>query len=352
MAIFTAEILESVITIDSISNVCIFPISIIESINSSDSSSNTFIGTISIAESASVSDSPTNTFIGLTSITETSIISDLSNGNNSTSATILETKIASDLPNNTLIGLVSISEISIVVDSSEVISSYVFVIEPGLASDFQSCSTSGNFDDFSRTKGNFFHFGINYENERNLYDLLLTEGYNKNGVRGSYYLTTFDTNYDKIFGEDGNRRFTRKFDVMFYYELPKELELWSKIGIEGLDNFKMWLSKKHYRAACVNGNNSYIVPRVGDVINIVYNNRFYEIIDVGEEEEQFLQKKHSWELTVHVFKEDHITPDNATMSADDLTNYIDQVDIFDLSATIDDKKKDMIYDSDNLLTGW
>jgi hypothetical protein len=201
--------------------------------------------------------------------------------------------------------------------------------------EYSSYSALPNYQYFVKT-------GSQYENEKNLYDLLLTESYNKFGVRGQYYITTYDTNYDKIYGEDGNRRFTRKFDIMTYYELPKELELWSKFGIEGLDNFKMYMSKLHYRAARTNGNYSYDVPRIGDVINIVYNNRYYEIIDISEEEEIFLQRKHSWTLTVQVFKDDHMSLDNS-LSADDLTNYINQTDIFDLSATIDNKKTDILY---------
>jgi hypothetical protein len=186
-----------------------------------------------------------------------------------------------------------------------------------------------NFDDLSRLKGSFFNYGINYENERNLYELLMTEAFNKHGVRGSFYITTYDTNYDKIFGEDGNRRFVRKVEMMFYYELPKELELWSKFGIEGLDNFKMHVSKKQYRAAITNGGYDFYVPKVGDVINIVYNNRYYEILDSGEEavNSEFLQKKHAWEFTVGVFKDDHMSVD-PVLSADDLTNYINQGDIF------------------------
>ena len=41
-----------------------------------------------------------------------------------------------------------------------------------------------NFDYFTRLPSDvyFNHFNSNYDNERLLYDLLITEGYNKHGV--------------------------------------------------------------------------------------------------------------------------------------------------------------------------
>lgn len=183
-----------------------------------------------------------------------------------------------------------------------------------------------------------------YGNEQDLYDSLLTEAYNKRGVPCEYYLSTYDTNFNKIFGEDGNRSFVRSFDVMTYYELPKEMELWSKFGIEGLDNFQMSMSKRHYSAACQDDGSDYVRPKVGDVIRAKYNNRFYEIIDVGEEEEVFLQKKHTWILTVSVFRDEHVKVSNA-LSADILSDYTNQsTDLFDLSATIEQKNEDIKFD--------
>lgn len=204
---------------------------------------------------------------------------------------------------------------------------------------------SADFNDFNDSfpDDDFILGSDNYSADRDLYSTLLTEAYNKFGVPCEYYLSTFDTDHNKIFGEDGNRYFIRKFPVMAYYILPKELELWSKWGIEGLDNFQMSISKKHFSAVCTSGNYEYIRPKEGDVIQANYNNRYYEIIDVGEEEEMFLQKKHTWILTVSVFKDVNVKPNNS-LSADDISNYTDQSsDIFDLSAIIEGDKNNFLY---------
>lgn len=205
---------------------------------------------------------------------------------------------------------------------------------------------SADFLDYNNNLPDYDYFIAvsGYSNEQNLYDILLMETYNKYGVECTYYQSTFDTNYNKVFGEDGNRQFTRSFPIMTYYQLPKEMELWSKFGIEGLDNFQMSVSKRHFSAACIANDNIYVVPKVGDVIKATYNNRFYEVIDVGEEEEIFLQKKHTWILTVSVFRDEHVRVSN-TLSADILADYTDKTsDIFDLSATIETENDDILYD--------
>jgi hypothetical protein len=47
--------------------------------------------------------------------------------------------------------------------------------------------------------------GQNYDNERKLYRKLTTEAYNKFGVCMTYYVVSYDTQYDKIYGEDNDR---------------------------------------------------------------------------------------------------------------------------------------------------
>jgi len=202
------------------------------------------------------------------------------------------------------------------------------------------------YDDYNDLPNNdLFVNNNNYDNERKLYDLLLTETYNKHGIPLDFYISTYDTNYDKIFGEDNNRRYTRKFSIMAYYELPKEMELWTKFGIEGIDNFQMFVSKRHFKAASTNGGYDEWIPRAGDVIYATYNKLFYEIIDVGEEEEIYRQRKHVWVFTVQKFKDEHVSIDNS-LSADmaDLFQYTNQkTDVLNVSATVDQKKTAILY---------
>ena len=133
-----------------------------------------------------------------------------------------------------------------------------------------------------------------YFSERRLFDLWTTEAYNKHGVSMVYYPISFDLNYDKLYGEDLDRKVIRKFDLMCFYTLPREEKLWSRFGIENMDNFSMFCSKKHFQIASTYdytqttiSYGSYI-PKIGDIIKSKFNDMMYEIIDVKEESGQFI----------------------------------------------------------------
>lgn len=166
-----------------------------------------------------------------------------------------------------------------------------------------------NFDDFSRTRNSFFNFNsISYDNDKLLYDLVLTEAYNKHGVSMTYYVVSYDTDYNEIFKEDNNRKFTKCFDIMGYYQLPREDEMFSQFGIDGLDVFQIFVSKKHFKTASTRLGyyNEEYTPKPGDLIRPLYNEFFYEIVTVKQEIEMFLQGKHTWELTVQKYKINNI----------------------------------------------
>ena len=207
-----------------------------------------------------------------------------------------------------------------------------------------------------------------HNNERTLYDWLLAEAVNHYGVPMVYYMVSFDTTYDPIFGEDCNRRYVRKFDIMSYYELPNEDHLWTKFGIEGLDNFHIYISIKHFWAQSTMGirlgafdgkmfNRGFdvnskeadrydiyasVTPKVGDIIKAKYNDYYYEIINVKREKEQFLQKKHSWDLTCKPYINEQLTA-SKILSGDDITKYNTNTDIFGVSGTVDQQKINILY---------
>lgn len=169
--------------------------------------------------------------------------------------------------------------------------------------------------------------GIDYSNERKLYRKMLTEVYNKFGVCTTYYIVSYDTQYDKIWGEDNDRRFIRKFSFMSYYPLNTEEKMWTKFAIEGIDQFSMFSSKDHFRRASTYGNTlvqgnigpgtypSYI-PKTGDVVQSGYNDYLYEITAVKEESMMsLLNKNYAWELIVRPYKDYNLRFDPATSAS-------------------------------------
>jgi hypothetical protein len=187
--------------------------------------------------------------------------------------------------------------------------------------------------------------GQDYENERELYRGLVTEAYNRHGICMTYYIVSYDTQYDRIWGEDNNRRFIRKFEFMAYYPLQSEEKMWTKFAIEGLDRFSLFISKDHYRVACtygqdkVRGNigpNTYpiYVPKTGDIVQSMFNNYLYEVVTVKEEAMMIhLNKRYVWELVVKPFIDEHLSLDMETSaSMGTVSAFVDvKPDILDVS---------------------
>jgi hypothetical protein len=211
----------------------------------------------------------------------------------------------------------------------------------------------GNFDSFPRTNAlnvseNRFNHESGYQNEKLLFDLHLTELYNQHGVPMDFYITTYDTQYDLIFGEDNNRRFVRKFEVSPWYTLPREDRLWNRFGIEGIDEIVMYVSKRAFKCNSMRamgpGAVEYI-PRVGDILVAKYNKYIYEVVNVRDESALYLQsKQHVWELNVKPYKDAHIMTAGTALSADFIADYSNKTtDLFDIKNEIDTAKEPILY---------
>jgi len=204
----------------------------------------------------------------------------------------------------------------------------------------------GNFDNFDRGRSSYFNYNDDaYDKEKSLFDLIITEGYNKNGVCMEYYVTSYDEKYNRIWGEDNDRRLERAFDVMVMYTLPREDKMFSKFGLEGTDNFSMWASKRHFRAASDHPiTKEEYIPKMGDIIKSKYANYFYEIVEVVEDVGMYLQsKQHVWEFVVKVFKDEGIATTDETAS-NEISAYTNKDnDVFDIKDVVDVKKDEFLY---------
>jgi hypothetical protein len=204
-----------------------------------------------------------------------------------------------------------------------------------------------NFEDFNRNPNTQFfnHFNPLYNNERKLYDLLVTEAWNKHGVCCTYFIITDDTNYDRIFGEDNNR-FVKKslLNVMFYFELPQEQKQFTLQGIEWTEAFHIYLSKRHFSAITRMQYEEYL-PRIGDFIRSEYNDVYFEVMSVKDQEEQFLQGQHSWDLTIRPIRDNHLSLSaSPTNNFGSLETYISQPDLFNISEKIEEEKETVNYE--------
>ena len=196
----------------------------------------------------------------------------------------------------------------------------------------------GNFDHMNINGSGFFDFDSpDYDKEKNLVSVIINEAYNKFGVCMDYYITSYDIKYDRIFGEDNNRRYIRSFPVNVFYKLPNEEKTWSKFGIEGTDDITLWISKQHFEYSSIDTKTgiSYVRPQIGDIIRSQYNNYYYEITEVSEDTGMFFQsKQYIWELNIRPMKDEFIsvTDETETAGISDVTNLND---IFDIGTDTD-----------------
>lgn len=209
-----------------------------------------------------------------------------------------------------------------------------------------------NFDS-SAMPNEYFRHRENYQNDKLLYDSLVTEAYFKAGVDCDYYKVSYDVEKDKIFGEDTNRVVERKFRIVTHFELQPELEAYFN-GIEGLDNFHIYCSQSHLSAASTYGMNdlsgtpdvyeSYL-PNEGDILYSVFNQQWYEIINVDREVEQFLQSKnHTWDFFVKSLADQHFTI-SGSLSGDIIEERMNvSPDLFNVSGAVEEEKDDYLYD--------
>lgn len=203
--------------------------------------------------------------------------------------------------------------------------------------DRQVCDTS-YFDVDSQCK----------ENESNLYEDTLTEAFNIFGVDSYWYKVDYSLQNEKVFGEDNARTIERKFYVKYFIDsLPVDSKMFTTMGIEGMDILHVYIAKKHFKEASQfdsDGlrNQPEYEPRQGDIIWSSHNSTYYTVIEVKSQIEQFLQRRHTWDITIIPMKSEKIGVSTA-LASDDINNYVNITDIMAQNQLIDSEKQNVLY---------
>lgn len=225
-----------------------------------------------------------------------------------------------------------------------------------------------NFASFKRVNDSVYFQPLTsgYNKESLLYDLLNTEAFNMHGVTSTFYVTSQNTSYDEIYGEDMDREIIRKFDMMIYYDLPKETHIFQAYGVDYEDVFHAYATKRHFsevskmNSAGTSAIYSSYEPKIGDLVKPKYNSFYYEVVSVKEEEQQFMQRKHSWDMILRAFRPNHQKVSSEVSATNDQLNVILSAgDLFNIASTIETEKVDILYtpkvteiDPKETLEGW
>jgi hypothetical protein len=185
-------------------------------------------------------------------------------------------------------------------------------------------------------------------NESSLYEDLLTESINIYGVDAYWYKVSFSLNNEKIFGEDNNKTIERKFYIKYFIDqLPVDTKVFNTFGIDGMDILHVYISKAHFQEASqfdqsgVKNQLEY-EPHQGDIIWSSHNSTYYKVIEVKSQIEQFLQRRHTWDITIIPMKSEKINI-ASEFAIDDINNFVNIPDIMAQNNLIDTEKQKVLY---------
>ncbi len=214
---------------------------------------------------------------------------------------------------------------------------------------------------------NWLHKGQDaYDGDRKLLDHINSEFINLNGMVAEYYVTTYDKDHDRVYGEDNNRKYTRKFDFMFFTDEMYEPDYSSKFSMWADNSNTLDISKVGFLEASTYGSTGdvdYIdikngfttdptlrfeeyEPKIGDYVKVKSVGLFYEISNVKNRMTS-LQGSSFWQLTLLPMKEERsnsVSDENGM--AEDMQNIAnvgkqrqEDLDLFDMSTTIENEAK-------------
>lgn len=194
---------------------------------------------------------------------------------------------------------------------------------------------------------NFFNWrSSEYDGDKALFGSGVSEIINSFGVLSGYYIVDVSVENNKLFGEDNDRNLIRKFPLMVQFELPEENRTsGSGMGIIDTDIFKVRVGINSMAVNSSKGGFEERLPQEGDLIKPKFNSIWYEIIDVRNSENQFLQTQHVWSLTVRTYRDNKIsaTPE-VLIAIPEASDIIDRSDIYNQSTDIDNVKPDIIIE--------
>lgn len=162
-------------------------------------------------------------------------------------------------------------------------------------------------------------------NETDTADDVVTDAYDMYGLKCVYYRVSENLLRDKLYGEDQLRMIERSWFFNGYIEqVPPNVRSYQLQGIWGEDTVKMFASIGAFDYYSTYGGKDKNTPEVydkqppsiGDIIYLPTNDYFYEVYDVKYYDEAFGLQKHTYTLTLKMYKDKKwtISADSPTLS--------------------------------------
>jgi hypothetical protein len=145
--------------------------------------------------------------------------------------------------------------------------------------------------------------------EHALYDSIITEMTDISGFPVEIYIPI--RTFDPLYGEDASENLSDPVMTKLIYEPLEGLSITEAFGITSDETLQYAFIPKStftrdlsaaYYALAPSGTDVLVVPRPGLVIKTLWDNRNYEVVDVGKEQNIFLAKKLIYEFILRPFR--------------------------------------------------
>jgi len=162
--------------------------------------------------------------------------------------------------------------------------------------------------------------------EHELFDNVNVEMVDIAGFPIQYYVKTLDTaSTDTLYGEDTITEYSEGYESKIIYQPEDDVSMIDIFGFSPNETLQFAFMPKTIftRDVAILHLNEELKPQVGDVIVTLWNNKRYELTNVGSEQSVFQGKKMIWEFT--------LTPYNHSEdsdSAESIVNFLPDDDDF------------------------
>ena len=178
--------------------------------------------------------------------------------------------------------------------------------------------------------------------EQDLFVSSIVEFTDISGILCNYYVRNTDSiTMDTLYGESTNTEYKWKSSTKIIYEVTEEASITNSFGIVSEDVIQYAMIPVFTFSRDISGATE---PKPGDVLTTTWNERSYEVVDVGQEAKIFQLGKFIWELILKPYRfseqsESAKTPLSIaadSLLTDPITTYGDNTFIEEQSDLIDD----------------
>lgn len=165
-------------------------------------------------------------------------------------------------------------------------------------------------------------------NEEDTVDDVTLDAYGLYGIKCTYYHVSEDLDRDKLYGEDQLREIERSWYFMGYVQqLPPNVRSYQLQGIWGEDVVTLYASINAFDYYSTYGGYDKNMPevynecpaKIGDIVYLNPNDTFYRVVDVKYYSEAFGLAKHTYTMTLKVYKDNKwtVSADSPTIANPD-----------------------------------